>query len=316
MFFSAALRGLLLASVAAFFWGVLPVALKQLLTQVDVLTLVWARFSVTVLWLWATFLLRAERPGALSGSFRPFSSPRVLFLFLLAVAGLAGNVLFYNFSLRYLTASACQLTAQTGPLFLLLAGVLVLREPMRRTQLAGIPLLLLGFLCFFNENLAELASFQGDLTTGLLLCLAGTSSWALFGLVQKILLRDIPPEPLFRLTCTAIAAVLLPLSAPANLLVLSGPLDLVCLAFCCLSTLAAFGSFTRALACWKAACVGAVISLTPLITLLTAQVCHLADPRTFPADLPNALGLAGALTAVTGAWLIALGPAPAGRGKA
>ena len=45
------LKGLLLALTTALFWGTLPIALKQVVTTVDPMTIVWLRFSTGALWL-------------------------------------------------------------------------------------------------------------------------------------------------------------------------------------------------------------------------------------------------------------------------
>ena len=97
------------------------------------------------------------------------------------------------------------------------------------------------------------------------------------------------------------------MAAPQSLLRLDA-LQIVCLAYCCLNTLVAYGAFSRAMACWHTAKVSAVITLTPLFTLIFAKLFHLLGPAFFPADPLNWLSYGGALVVVCGAGLIAVGP--------
>lgn len=55
------LKGLLLALTTALFWGTLPIALKQVVTTVDPMTIVWLRFSTGALWLWVWLPRRDAR---------------------------------------------------------------------------------------------------------------------------------------------------------------------------------------------------------------------------------------------------------------
>ena len=296
------LKGLLLALTTALFWGTLPIALKQVVTTVDPMTIVWLRFSTGALWLW----LWLPRTDARRPRFGVYER-RIILLLGIAAAGLGGNFVLFNASVAYLSASATQIIAQAGPMLLMLGSVVVLREPLRRIQVSGVATLLLGFGLFFNERLADLLCFREGYGLGLALGLTAAVVWAVYGVTQKILLREMAPPRIMRALYTVCALALTPFAAPQSLLRLDA-LQSICLAYCCLNTLVAYGAFSRAMACWHTAKVSAVITLTPLFTLVFAKLFHLLGPAFFPADPLNWLSYGGALVVVCGAGLIAVGP--------
>ena len=162
-------------------------------------------------------------------------------------------------------------------MLLMLGSVVVLREPLRRIQVSGVATLLLGFGLFFNERLADLLRFREGYGLGLALGLTAAVVWAVYGVTQKILLREMAPPRIMRALYTVCALALTPFAAPQSLLRLDA-LQIVCLAYCCLNTLVAYGAFSRAMACWHTAKVSAVITLTPLFTLVFAKLFHLLGP--------------------------------------
>ena len=296
------LKGLFLALTTVIFWGTLPIALKQVVTTVDPTTIVWIRFSTGALWLWFWLPRRTTR-RARSGLY----SGRVVLLLGVAAAGLGGNFVLYNASVACMSASACQIVAQAGPMLLMLGSVLVLGEALRRVQVAGVVVLLLGLGLFFNERLTELFQIRDGYGLGLALGLTAAVVWAVYGLAQRILLREMAPPRIMRVLYTCCALALFPFATPSALLRLDTAQSL-CLAYCCLNTLVAYGAFSRAMSGWNTAKVSAILTLTLLFTLAFAQIFHLLAPSFFPADPLNWLGYGGALVVVCGAGLIAVGP--------
>ena len=86
------LKGFLLSLTAAVMWGMLPVALKEVLTGMDATTIVWYRFLIAgfVLWVW---LAATKQLPTLA------SAPMVTkWLLLLASASLCANYFFFSYS--------------------------------------------------------------------------------------------------------------------------------------------------------------------------------------------------------------------------
>lgn len=200
--------GLMLALLTALFWGALPLALKHLLSTVDALSIVCLRFWVAAAWTWG---LSCRHPGNSTPLGR-----REKVLLALAAAGLSCNFVFFNSSVAYLSASACQILAQAGPVLLLLGSVFVLREPFLPIQGGSVIVLLAGLLLFFNTRLLELAN--GDMLIGMALGIMAAVVWASYGIAQKVLLRTISPGRIMRFIYLAGALALTPLSTPSAFL--------------------------------------------------------------------------------------------------
>jgi len=108
--------GLLLAATTATLWGLLPIALKGLLNAVDPYTVTFVRFFFSAALLLPWVLLRRELPAKAQLS-------RANLRFLAAGAALLCiNYIAYQLGLDRITPEAAQITIQTAPLLLLLAG--------------------------------------------------------------------------------------------------------------------------------------------------------------------------------------------------
>ena len=105
-----------------------------------------------------------------------------------------------------------------------------------------------------------------------------------------------------------LAAVLLlfPIIHPGEIASL-GRIELLMLAFCCINTVIAYGSFAEALVHWEASRVSAVLATTPLITLITMWSFSAFAPNSVIPEKLNALAFVGACLAVVGSMLAALG---------
>lgn len=305
--------GLLLALLTALFWGALPLAVKHVLPVMDAVTLVWLRFCVAAVWIWCAPAMRASRGQQPAAA--PASSPapaalsrrRTWLLLAVASAGLGANFVFFNSSVAYLSASACQILAQAGPVLLLLGGVFILREAFLPAQAVGVGLLLSGLLLFFNTRLGLLWGGDSDFAFGMLLGGSAAVVWATYGLAQKVLLRHLTPTRILRVIYPCCAVALAPLATPTDILRVDA-VQLVCLIFACINTLVAYGSFTKAMSIWHAAKVSAVVATTPLFSLALESLLHSLWPTAYPLDSIGLISLLGACVVVLGALGIAVGP--------
>ncbi len=291
--------GFLLALCTALLWGMLPIALKLLLGAMDVYSITWYRFLAAALILGAFVVRRAGLPG-----------PRQLggagwWLLLIAALGLTGNYLFYLLGLDYISPGAAQVVIQLAPMLLLLGGLVIFGERLARGQLLGLALLLTGMALFFNHRLAEIFGSFGDYTLGIVLIVVASVTWAGYALAQKQLLNQLASEQIMLIIYLAGALVFLPSASPETLFALDG-FSLFLLAFASLNTLFAYGAFAEALDHWEASRVSAVLSVTPLLTLLFSFLLGLVTPRVAAEPL-NLLSVCGALLVVAGSMFTALG---------
>jgi drug/metabolite transporter (DMT)-like permease len=131
------------------------------------------------------------------------------------------------------------------------------------------------------------------------------SLWAAYALTQKALLQYFTSFDIMLFIYGAGSFILLPKSMPLEIANLSG-IALLLLAFCCLNTLFAYGAFAEALAHWEASRVSAILSLTPLLTILFMHITHYFYANYMEVEPLNQWSLIGAVMVVTGSMTTAL----------
>jgi len=292
--------GLLLASGTALLWATLPIALKIALEQVDVWTLTWFRFAcagaVTLAWL-------AWRGGF--SAYRTLGRYRYTLL-LLAGLGLIGNYVGYLFGLRDTTPANAQLLIQLAPLLLALGGFLLLREPVNRSQWFGFALILGGLSLFFVEQQAR--SVNTRYGYGVVAIVLAAITWAGYGLAQKRLFDRLSAQQVL-LAIYLLATVLLwPTATPTSLARIDGH-HWWAIGYCAFNTVAAYGCFAEAQARWDSARVGAVLAVTPILTIGVTWLCSHWLPDSIRPEQIGWLGAFGAALIIGGSMLASLSQA-------
>jgi drug/metabolite transporter (DMT)-like permease len=289
--------GLGLALTTMLLWAVLPFALQGVLVALDPFTITWARFCVSALLLGAILLARRDLPAA-----RELRGPLALGLGL-ATLGLAANYVLSLLGLHWTSPSDSQVLIQLGPMLLGLGGIAVFGERPTPLQWGGFALLLAGLGCFFASRLGAAVERLGPgaLVIGLAAC-----AWAIYGLVQKQLLRRLPSAHVLLWVYAGCALVFTPLAEPSRLAGLD-PVQAGLLTFAALNTLVAYGAFAESLAHWEASRVGAVLALSPLATLALAALVPINWPGASGAAPLGPLSWLGALLVVGGSVTASLG---------
>ncbi|ROP58067.1 EamA domain-containing membrane protein RarD [Enterobacter sp. BIGb0383] len=293
--------GILLAMVTAMCWGALPIAMKQVLEVMEPPTVVFYRFLMASVGLGLILTIRGKLPPL-----RIFRKPRWLLLLAIATAGLFGNFILFSSSLQYVSPTASQVIGQLSPVGMMIASVFILKEKMRGTQVVGALMLISGLVMFFNTSLVEIFTRLTDYTWGVIFGVGAAMVWVSYGVAQKILLRRLASQQILLLLYTLCTIALLPLAVPSKVLELSD-WQLACLIFCGLNTLVGYGALAEAMARWQAAQVSALITLTPLFTLLFSDLLSMAWPDVFAKPMLNMVGYLGAFVVVAGAMYSAIG---------
>jgi drug/metabolite transporter (DMT)-like permease len=291
--------GFWMAFSTAVLWGLLPVALKYVLTGMDAYTITWWRFAVSLLGLGAFLFWRGQLPPMrkMAGA--------ALVLLAIALVTLVANYVLYMIALDHTTPSVAQVVIQLAPLLLLLGGVFVFRERFDPRQWIGFAVLVAGLLLFFNERLPLLLRPTEGLGLGVVLMVAAAVAWAIYGLAQKQLLVHFTARQVLWMLYVGATVLLLPVARPAAILELDG-MQLGMLAFCCANTLAAYGAFGEALHHWDVSRVSAVLSIAPLVTIGTMWVLERSGIALVAPEGLNALAIIGALAVVAGSVVAAL----------
>lgn len=295
------LYGFLLALTTTMLWGVLPILLKQVLSNMDAVTVSWYRMLSSGVVLLIYLAVRGKLP-----SLRGLSITN-RWLLLAAALSLAFNYVLYVHGLDRLTPGTMQLMIQIAPIMLMLGSMLVFKERFGMGQLIGLGVLLTGFALFFNQRLEELFTQLSEYTLGILITLAAAFAWALYGLAQKQLLTVWSSLSIMLVIYLACAVLMTPLATPSQIFQLS-QLQLWLLLACCVNTLVAYGAFAEALMHWEASRVSATVATTPLFTFALVALGATLWPAVIKPEMLNSLAYVGALLVVSGSALIALVP--------
>lgn len=292
--------GLTLSLITVFLWGLLPIALKGVLLQMDAVTVTWYRFAVAAIFVFIYMAVRKRIPDfkALKGV--------IGILMLIAIFGLCANYVFYLFGVDKITPSSAQVMIQTAPMFMLLGGLLVFKERFNKWQWLGFSSFVIGLILFFNMRFAEIMSnLDGAYTVGLFWMLLAAVTWAAYALAQKQLLNTFTSNQIMFIIYIASTIMLVPWSEPDQVFSLS-TLGWALLIFCCLNTIVAYGAFAEALAHWEATRVSAILALTPLVTIMSMKVVAHFFPDYLPDEPMNALSIIGSIMVVLGSATTAI----------
>ncbi|PCJ23009.1 MAG: EamA family transporter [SAR86 cluster bacterium] len=303
------IAGFFLSLSAAIMWGMLPVALKELLAGMDAVTIVWYRFLFAGLVLFSWLAYRGRLPQVMQ------TSVRVRWFLLIAATGLCINYFLFSYSLNFVNGETSEAVIQLTTLFLILGGVIIYKESFLLVQKIGTGLIVLGLLLFFNDRLAELGNFDNRETIGVLILVLAAITWTVYALLQKQLLAHFSSVQILFFIYVFSILVLLPLISPASLFQLT-QLQFFLLLFCCINTLVAYGCFAEALNCWEASKVSAVLALAPLFTISSLKLVVFLFPDYQFSDRLGLLSLAGASLLVIGSVLTAVMPALVQKRKA
>ncbi|WP_333798402.1 DMT family transporter [Rheinheimera sp.] len=295
------LTGFILALTTAVLWGMLPIALKVVLTELSANTITWVRFLVAAIFVVLVLWKQQNLPklGKLKGKART--------LMLIAVVGLLSNYILYLMGLNLLTAETAQVVIQLAPFLMMLGGIFIFRERLLLWQKIGAATLVAGLLLFFNDRLLLLVTELGQDSFGILLVIIAAFTWAAYALAQKQLLMHFNSQQIMAFIYVAGALCFLPVIDIAPVFELS-LLHWALLLFCCLNTIVAYGAFAEALEHWEASKVSAVLAITPLLTILFANLAAWLWPEAPKPEALNLLAILGAVLVVCGSAVTALAP--------
>ena len=295
------LTGFFLALTTAILWGMLPIALKVLLVELSANTITWVRFLAAALFVTIVLLNQRSLPSlrGMKGKAR--------WLLLIAVAGLLSNYILYLLGLNLLSAETAQVVIQLAPFLMMLGGIFIFRERLLFWQKIGAVSLVVGLLLFFNDRLLVLLTQMNRDSIGVLLVIVAAITWAAYALAQKQLLMHFNSHQIMWFIYVAGAICFMPfieLSPMTQLTLVQWGL----LLFCCLNTIVAYGAFAEALQHWEASKVSAVLAITPLLTILFANLASWIWPAAPAPQSLNGLSVFGAVLVVIGSAVTALAP--------
>jgi len=292
--------GLALTLLTVLLWATQPVAFKVALERVDPMTLVWGRFAFAGLALggWITW----------RGQWRSFRGQGRTFWLLLggAVLALLGNFILCMLGLKWTSPANAQLLSQASHPLVALAAIWLFRERFNRWQWLGILGIACGLGVFLAAQRAGAAPAEGRhylLGSGMMLLAAAL--WPGFALTQKQLLRTLSASQITGFIYVLLAVAFLPFARPAALLGLDG-VHQAAVAYCMLTTVAAYLAFAQAFDHWEASRVSTLCVTSPILTVAAAALVHRLAPGLLQAERITQLGWAGGALIVSGSGLSSL----------
>lgn len=288
-------KGIIYSAITAFFWGLLAIALKVAVQEVDPKTIVWLRFFIAFVFVLGWQLYR--NPHTL----KILVAPPLLLV--LAAIALSWNYLGFMLGIHYTTPSNAQLFIQFGPMLLALSGFLFFREKLSRLQMAGFAVALFGFAFFYGDQL--LAFFEGkkQYNLGVLFTLSGAVAWTIYAVLQKILVKTYPAPTLNLFIFGFPCLIYLPFIDPAPIFQLSWQWWLLLL-FLGANTLISYSTLAEALRYIEASKVSVIIFLNPIITFIIMGTLTYMSVDWITHEKFSPITILGALLVISGAYLV------------
>lgn len=290
--------GLLFALITAIAWGTLPIALKQVLANMNTQTIVWYRFITASVVLFIILWHKNKLPTTAKLGYYGW-------LAVIGIVGLAGNFFLFNNALNYIEPSIAQIFIPLSSFGMLICGVFVFKEKLGVHQKIGLVLLLIGLGLFFNDRLAIFTELN-TYSTGVFISISAALVWVVYGMAQKLMLRKFSSQQILFMIYLGCVFVFMPFTEFSQVENLT-PFTFGCFIYCCLNTLFGYGAYAEALNRWEVSKVSVVITLVPLFTILFSHLAHYIDPSDFIAPELNTISYIGALIVVCGAVLSAIG---------
>lgn len=290
--------GLPLAVLTSMLWAIVPPVSKGLFGVLDPITFVWCRQIGCGGLIAVYFLARREvRWSALR-------QRNVQWLVAIAAVGLTVNALLLFLGLQYATPSSSQILGQLGPVLVLLGAVFLFKESFTRQQWFGAFIIVCGLLIFFHDHVADIlhASRFGY---GMLLLTIAPLFWASYALAQKRLGHRLGTQQVLLIAYLAGTVALLPLATPSRVPALHAT-ALLLLAAIIGIYIASYLALGTAMLNWEASRVSAMITLTPLFTLVFSHLIAALFPSYLQPERHDALSWGGAGLVVAGSFLAAL----------
>ncbi len=292
--------GLILTLIAVCIWGTLPIALSIVLNALDVYTITWFRFLTAFIFLLLYLAVIRKLPKWQK------INPASIKLFLVAIIFLICNYLFFLQGLQRTSPTNAKVFIQLAPISLSLGALIVFRERYTPKQWLGLSILILGLTLFFHEQLQTVLDAPNTYLLGNLILILAAIVWGIYALAQKQLLQTYSSAEVMLCIYGGCTLLLTPLAQPQNLITLS-PLNFLVLLYCGFNTLIGYGCFGEALVHLEASRVSAILTLTPLVTMICVQIFSGLFPQLLKAENLTILAVIGAIVVVIGAACVSLG---------
>ncbi|MFV0521559.1 MAG: DMT family transporter [Mangrovibacterium sp.] len=288
-------KGIAYALVTLTFWGFLPIFLKVAVSEVSPQTIVWFRFCSAFIMLLIWNII--QHPKELQVFIKP---PLAL---LIASACLAWNYFGFMQAVNYTSPSNAQLVMQVGPVLLALAGVVLFKEQLKKIQMSGFIVAMIGFVLFYQQQVSLASINKENYNIGVLFAVSGLTTWAIYAVLQKKLVLRYNTRALNTFIFAFATIVYLPFVEFSDFIGLTFG-DWLLLLFLGLNTLVAYGCLSQALKYTQANKVSVILLLNPIITFAAMSILSFLDVKWIAKEEFTPLSILSAILVLTGAILV------------
>jgi len=286
------IKGVIFASITAFFWGFLAIALKVASGILDPLTIVWFRFLVAFLILLIYFTFTNQQ--YLNILFNP-----PLYI-IIASLGLGINYIGFLYGLKLTTPGTAQIVIQVGPILLGVVGLVFFKEKISKRQIFGFTLAGLGFFIFYREGISKMVDNQEIFQMGILWIVVAAMAWVVYATFQKMLLKSFPAMQLNLFLFGLPVILFLPFIDISGFAHLTFG-NWLLMIYLGLNTLIAYGSLAMAFKYLEANKISIIVTLNPIITFVIIAILTWFEVSWIEPERLAKTGIIGALLVVVGA---------------
>ncbi|HLF35104.1 MAG TPA: DMT family transporter [Cyclobacteriaceae bacterium] len=292
-----ALKGIILASITAIFWGVLAIALKVAVAIIDPYSIVWIRFLFAFIMLVLWFLYTDRKK--LNILVKP------PFILVLGTFFLAVNFIGYMQGVKFSGPENAQIIIQLGPILLAAGGVIFFKEKLTFRQFMGFVIAGIGLFLFYGDQYDNSITSKEDYIASVYYLVVAAVSWAIYGIFQKKLVRRWPSQQLNLVIFGFPVLIFIPFTdfpVFTNL----GMSTWLLIAFLGISTIVPYGAFSASLKYIEANKAGIIIALNPIITFVVMAILGWMNVKWIAIEKITWYGFVGAGLVIVGAILAIL----------
>ncbi len=286
------IKGVLFASLTAFMWGFLAIALKVASGIMDPATIVWFRFVVAFSILLVYYAIK--NPSALKILYSP-----PIFLVVASIA-LGINYIAFLYGLELTTPSTAQVIIQIGPIFLGFVGLIFFKEKISLRQGIGFMIAGVGLFIFYKDSLAKITGEEALFNMGILWVVVAAMAWVIYAAFQKILVKTYPAQQLNLFIFMLPIFLYLPFIHPSQFIGLTTA-NWFLLIYLGLNTLIAYGSLALAFKYIEANKISIIVTMNPIITFIIMGLLAYFEVSWIEPEILTTKGIVAAMLVIGGA---------------
>ncbi len=290
------LKGIIYASITAFFWGFLAIALKIGTYEFQTVTIVWFRFTFAFIVLFLFYLITDK------SKLKILLHPPLLLL--LAATALALNYFGYTKGVELTSPSTAQVVIQFGPILLGVVGFVFFKEKLNLLQASGFGVAFIGLTLFYYQQVSTVLESEIDIfNTGFLWVIFAAIAWLIYASLQKLLVKKHDAQMLNLVIFGLPAIIYTPFLQLEDLQGTSFSSWLLLL-FLGANTIIAYGSLAMAFKYVDVNKVSVIITLNPIITFIVMSVLFQLQVSWIETQAMDFKTWAGALLVISGAIMV------------